>query len=142
MTDISVFQRIMHASAAYVARMGGHLTQSGTITKMHEELAEFEDAVKTFDREGAARELIDLLVTIGGVAAWAGLTFEDIEQAAHETLAKLDNRTPETHAWNPHTKTVERIGKVTLPPIDDADFHIHKQLQALGQHKRGMHRED
>jgi hypothetical protein len=127
----SLFQRVMEASKTFVERFpGGHLTFHGAARKMQEEYFEFQHAVgdyaaaKTDDtlpsehfnsyqelRKEAAREMIDLLVTVGGLGATIGLTWEDIQAAARETLDKLDKRTTETHTWNEDTLTVERIGK-------------------------------
>jgi hypothetical protein len=129
--DPSLFQRVMEASKTFVERFpGGHLTFHGAARKMQEEYFEYQHAVgdyaaaKTDDtlpsehfnsyhelRKEAAREMIDLLVTVGGLGATIGLTWEDIESAARETLDKLDSRTTDTHQWNEETKTVERIGK-------------------------------
>jgi uncharacterized small protein (DUF1192 family) len=122
----SLFQDVMQASAAYVTRFGGRMTYTGALRKADEEHREYLEAIGEIVegqpasfilskpetlRKAAAEELIDALVTLGGLASLAGLTWADIEQAARETLLKLDNRTPETHAWNPETKTVERIGR-------------------------------
>jgi hypothetical protein len=129
--DPSLFQRVMEASKTFVERFpGGKLTFHGAARKMQEEYFEFQHAVgdyaaaKTDDslpsehfnsyqelRKEAAREMIDLLVTVGGLGATIGLTWEDIQAAARETLDKLDKRTTETHTWNEDTLTVERIGK-------------------------------
>jgi hypothetical protein len=131
----TLFQQVMQASANYVGRFeGGRLTLQGAQRKMAEEYAEFQIAIEYHElsklsdnddtglyssiksteehRKEAAQELVDLLVTIGGFAASSGLTWDDIEQAARDTLDKLDTRTTDTHAWNPDTLTVERIGKV------------------------------
>jgi hypothetical protein len=130
-----LFAQIMTASEAYVTRFGGTLTPIGALDKMQEEWNEFREAtyvlgvdrgafggimpVEWYEssssaiRKMAAGELIDLLVTIGGVAHAMGLTMVDLEHAGHDTLNKLDARTPATHAWNPDTMTVERVGKVT-----------------------------
>lgn len=156
MTDTTLFQRIMEASAAYVERMGGSQEFQGAIRKMYEEMREYEVALiaytqartnetpmslrlKTPDqlRLETLREYIDFMVTAGGVFAVLGIRFEDIEQAAHDTLAKLDARTTQTHQWNPETKTVERIGKIA-PHADVNDFHTHAQLNAA---QRPMKRE-
>jgi hypothetical protein len=127
----SLFQRVMEASKTFVERFpGGHLTFHGAARKMQEEYFEFQRAVgdyaasKTDDtlpsehfnsyqelRKEAAREMIDLLVTVGGLGATIGLTWEDIQAAARETLDKLDSRTTDTHQWSEDSLTVERIGK-------------------------------
>jgi hypothetical protein len=128
----TLFQDVMGASANYVTRFGGELTREGTQRKVDEEIAEFKEAAEDllFDQnqvkilslhdvmypsqfweDNAAQELIDCLVTLGGMASFARLKWPTIEQAARDTLAKLDKRTPETHQWNDDTKTVERIGK-------------------------------
>lgn len=127
----SLFQRVMEASKTFVERFpGGKLTFHGAARKMQEEYFEFQHAVaeyaaaKTDDslpsehfnsyqelRKEAAREMIDLFVTAAGLGSTIGLTWEDIEAAARETLDKLDKRTTATHQWNEDTQTVERIGK-------------------------------
>lgn len=122
----SLFQRVMEASAAYVARFNGRLTYTGVLRKADEEYNEYLEAINEIVegqptsfflskpetlRKDAAGELIDALVTLGGVASYAGLTWPDIEQAAADTLDKLDARTTETHVWNPQTRTVERKGR-------------------------------
>jgi len=129
--DASLFQRVMTASSVYVTRFQGEITFEGALKKMREEFDEYieaaadtyqyqharipplhlyEDSPETVSRL-AARELIDLLVTIGGLASAIDLTWPAIEQAAIDTLTKLDNRTPETHEWRTATKTVERKGR-------------------------------
>jgi fructose/tagatose bisphosphate aldolase len=130
--DPSLFQRVMQASKDYVERFpGGHLTFHGAARKMQEEYFEFQHAVgdyaaaKTDDtlpsehfnsyqelRKEAAREMIDLLVTVGGLGATIGLTWEDIESAAHDTLDKLDSRTTENYAWYESIKQVAKKSKM------------------------------
>jgi hypothetical protein len=123
-----LFAQIMTTSEAYVTRFGGEPSMQGALTKMQEEFAELIEAVDEYrqcveahhsaaiEQEAeinAAREAIDLLVTVGGFLWANGIDHRHIDRAAHDTLAKLDARTPATHAWNPDTNTVERVGKVT-----------------------------
>lgn len=160
-SEASLFERIMTASADYVARMGGTLEFQGAIRKMYEEQREFEIALIAYTqaltddtpmsmrlktphqlKREMLREYVDFMVTAGGVFAVLGIDMADIQQATIDTLAKLDARTTETHQWNEQTKTIERIGK-TQTPTSDADFHISSQLQAIGrEHTRTPHRED
>lgn len=120
--ETTLFQRVMEASRVFVERFGGHLTPEGTTRKADEEYAEFKAALidlsatdTTEDtralKDEAARELIDTLVTLGGMAAAAGLTWTDIEAAAYHVLAKLDSRTVDTYAWDEATKLVVRKGR-------------------------------
>lgn len=125
----SLFQQVMTASKDYVERFGGTLNSRGAEDKAAEEFEEFKEQCDcvafhlTFkqphseahkqliegNRRDAAEELIDCLVTLGGMAACAGLTWDDIQTAARAKLDKLNQRTTDTHAWN--GTTVERIGK-------------------------------
>lgn len=127
----SLFRHVMEASEHFVVtRFKGYLTQAGTWAKYDEESREFKDALrllamasvdrrpmemrgKTPDelRKDAAGELIDVLVTLGGMAAQAGITWTDIEAAARETLVKLDNRTTETYEWREDVEQVVRKGR-------------------------------
>lgn len=113
-----LFRQIMQASERYVTRFGGVLTPMGTLNKMQEEYDEFRAAISDLAVDGAqeestlralaAGELIDLLVTIGGVARAMGLTVDEIEQAGQSTFQKLEGRTHDRYSWNPLTMTVER----------------------------------
>lgn len=118
--NTSLFQQVMTASPAYVKRFGGELDEDGTLMKFGEEVSEFYEAATqdtpirndyeaTARKRHMAEEAIDVMVTMGGVLAYYGVTWADVEQAAQATLDKLNARTTETHAWN--GKTVERIGK-------------------------------
>lgn len=152
-----LFMRVMTASAAYVTRFGGELNEQGAIRKMHEEQREFEVATIAYTQARTSdtplslrlkspeqlkremiREFIDFMVTVGGMFAVLGIDFEDVQQAARDTLAKLDSRDASTHQWNPDTKTVEKIGK---PAPRDEDFNIHAQLRELGRVKRQNNRD-
>lgn len=127
----SLFQCIMEASAVYVTRFGGEVEFQGAIRKMHEEYEEVQKAVIKYAqactddtpmslrlktprqfRSDVVHEMIDLFVTVGGVAHVLGITWDDIESAGHATLDKLDKRTTEDYAWNPETRTVERKDKI------------------------------
>ena len=128
----TLFQDVMQASKTFVERFpGGRLTSQGAHRKMAEEYAEYQVAMERYEesehdntpmslrlksphqlRKEASQELIDLLVTIGGYAASVGLTFEDIESAAHQTLDKLEKRTTETHVWDEKSQTVMKRSKM------------------------------
>jgi hypothetical protein len=136
--DPSLFQRVMEASKTFVERFpGGKLTFHGAARKMQEEYFEYQHAVgdyaaaKTDDtlpsehfnsyqelRKEAAREMIDLLVTVGGLGATIGLTWNDIEAAARETLDKLDSRTTDDYAWDDNSKTVMKKSKMQSHDTD------------------------
>lgn len=116
--DHSLFRHVMEASQTFVERFGGHLTQQGAWAKADEEYREFKDALRLLAKQRtddtvreAAGELIDTLVTLGGMAAEAGITWSDIESAALKTLAKLDNRTRECYEWREDVQQVVRKGR-------------------------------
>jgi hypothetical protein len=113
----SLFQRVMSASETYVKRFGGELSLEGAMEKMHEEWDELHVEIANYEkfqhpiiRSQAAKEAIDLLVTVGGVLSALGVSIEITISAANATLDKLDERTTDKYAWN--GKTVEKIGKV------------------------------
>lgn len=130
--QFNLLQSVLSSSADLVTRFEGELTERGTFAKFNEESDEFKrsaydcynailnddpeyGSTKSFLREvkqDAARELIDVIVTAGGMASWAGLVWADIEAAAQHVIKKNTAKTKDTHAWNPDTKTVERIGRI------------------------------
>lgn len=118
---------LLTSSAQLVTRFGGTLTEAGTLSKAEEEFEEFIHEITALTREAdtpvslraktpamrrrdAACELIDTIVTLGGIAAYAGLTEDDIVSAAHTVLKKNAGKTEATHAWDDVTMTVKRHG--------------------------------
>lgn len=129
-----LFEQVMTASERYVTRFGGELSEEGTAKKFDEEAIEFKCALQIaashqrdeelmrkspvlspyldISKKEVARELIDCLVTLGGMASHIGLTWEEIEQAARDTLDKLDTRTTADYAWYPSIKQVAKKSKM------------------------------
>lgn len=123
----SLFQRVMEASETYVKRFGGELSIEGALLKVEEEYAEFLTAVEDYvqiSESGlhagiesdceveAAKEAIDLLVTIGGLLAATQVRYQIVEKAAHFTLDKLDTRKEADYVWDPMSKTVIKRSKL------------------------------
>lgn len=123
-----LLQQVLESSVDLVTRFGGTLTERGSFAKFNEESDEFKVAVRDLHqaldeddpeygtpasmvretKREAARELIDVLVTAGGMASWAGLTWEDICEEVVFVLHKNAAKTPDTHLWDEATKTVRR----------------------------------
>lgn len=123
-----LLQQVLESSAELVTRFGGTLTERGSFAKFNEESDEFKVAVRDLRaalndddpeygtpasmlrqiKQETAQELIDVLVTAGGMAAFAGLTWDDIREQVTTVLHKNAAKTPETHLWDEATKTVRR----------------------------------
>lgn len=123
----SLLQQVMEASKSYVERFGGTLDEDGTLMKFGEEVSEFyeastQDTTIRNDYEASAckrhmaEEAVDVMVTMGGVMAYYGLTFADIESAAHEKLKKLTDRTTDDYTWHEESKTVIKRSKLAVKP--------------------------
>lgn len=117
----SLFQDVMQASKTFVERFpGGHLTEAGTVTKFGEEAEEFKEAVSDLviyydePRQALIREAFDVMVTMGGVMAYYGIQWPEIEQVMRAGLDKLDKRTTETHTWDEKSQTVMKRSKLEM----------------------------
>lgn len=123
----SMFQDLLQSSAALVTRFKGKLSYTGVFLKVDEEHREYLEAISeivegqpmSFNlskpetlRSAAAEELIDCIVTLGGMASYAGLTWDDIEAAAKHVIKKNTDKTDKTHVWHEETKTVMRRDKL------------------------------
>lgn len=115
----NLFRDVMTASLAYVTRFpGGRLTEEGTVKKFDEEVDEFKEEITElviFNDEARSHlleEFIDVMVTAGGIFAYYGIKWSEIERAACEKLKKLTERTTDTHVWHEETKTVIRKSKL------------------------------
>jgi hypothetical protein len=124
----TILEDILTSSKTLVNRFeGGRLTYAGVFLKVEEEHREYLEAIgeivegqpTSFTlgkpetlRAHAAEELVDCLVTLGGMASFAGLTYADIEAAAHKVLAKNAAKNETTHVWDEKSKTVLRRDKV------------------------------
>jgi hypothetical protein len=127
----TLFEAIMTASEAYVLRFGGEMDLEGAIGKMREEWKEMHDEIKlvaiekslTFlgvpsepseAKELLAKEAIDLLVTIGGVLRALNVPIAMTNQAASDTLSKLNGRTDKDYVWDSKSKTVIKRSKLEV----------------------------
>lgn len=129
LASVADLQAVLESSADLVHRFKGTLTRRGTWAKVNEELDELKEAINEyarytgagpasanrtssendFLRHDVARELIDVIVTLGGMVAEAGLTWDDIAPAVPHTLGKNAAKTTDSHRWDEATKTVVRL---------------------------------
>lgn len=127
-----LFQQVMEASADYVVnRFHGELTEEGTRGQLEQEYIEFVEAadhvvaslqdtrplsLRLNSPETLKRELIgeafDLLVTTGGVLAYFGVQWPEIENEFRAGMDKLNNRTEKDYAWYPSVKRVVKKSKM------------------------------
>jgi fructose/tagatose bisphosphate aldolase len=120
----SLFQDAMQASKTFVERFpGGHLTEDGTLTKFLEESEEFYEAATDYSpyrnaydahvhRQKMTGEAFDVMVTMGGVLSFFGVSADEIEQAMRAGLDKLNSRTTENYAWYDSIKQVAKKSKM------------------------------
>lgn len=120
--EYDLLRPVLESSEELVFRFRGYLTERGTFKKFNEEVDEFKKAIYAYQarhgmvedqsedlKQEVARELVDVLVTAGGMAAFAGVTWQDIRPAVEHVLDKNIAKNPKTHRWDDTSQSVVKL---------------------------------